>query len=220
MTHQSAGHLEVLAYTLGPVQTNSYIVGDPTTQSAVVIDPAWDGARLHEILRQRKWDLAAIWLTHAHFDHLGGVAELVRLSPGPPSVALHPDDHALWRFSGGAPLFGLPEFDPGPEPNVDLAHGMILHLGSHEMEVRHAPGHTPGHVMFYCEPAGLLFSGDVIFAQGVGRTDLPGGSWDTLLQSIQSQVLSLPDEVVIYSGHGPTTTVGEERRNNPFLLMG
>ena len=74
--------------------------------------------------------------------------------------------------------------------------------------------------MFYCEPAGLLFSGDVIFAQGVGRTDLPGGSWDTLLQSIQSQVLSLPDEVVIYSGHGPTTTVGEERRNNPFILMG
>ena len=212
--------LEVVCLTLGPVQTNTYLVADTGSGGmAAVIDPAWDGAVIHDELSRRGWSLAAIWLTHAHFDHFGGVADLVRLSAGPPVVALHPLDQPLWRFSGGAGFFGIPAFDPGPEPGVDLAHGMQLQLGSRTFEVRHAPGHTPGHVMFYSAADRLLFAGDVIFAEGVGRTDLPGGSWDVLMRSIEAQVLSLPDEVTIYSGHGPATTIGHERRHNPFLHM-
>jgi len=216
----SGGQLEVACLTLGPVQTNTYLVADAGAGgAAVVIDPAWDGAGIHQELERRGWSLSAIWLTHAHFDHFAGVADLVRLSAGPPVVALHPGDQPLWRFNGGAGLFGIPAFDPGPEPGVDLVHGMQLQLGSRKFEVRYAPGHTPGHVMFYCAAERMLFAGDVIFVEGVGRTDLPGGSWELLLDSIQSQVLSLPDEVTIYPGHGPATTVGHERRANPFLNM-
>jgi len=217
----SGASLQVVCLTLGPVQTNSYLVADERAGgAAVVIDPAWDGERIHQELARRGWSLAAIWLTHAHFDHFGGVADLVRLSAGPPSVALHPLDQPLWRFSGGAGFFGIPAFDPGPEPTVELAHGMKLQIGDRSFEVRHAPGHTPGHVMFYCATDRILFSGDVIFAEGVGRTDLPGGDWDTLLASIETQVLSLPEDVRIFSGHGPSTTVGHERRANPFLALG
>jgi glyoxylase-like metal-dependent hydrolase (beta-lactamase superfamily II) len=119
-------------------------------------------------------------------------------------------------MQGGAPFFGM-RIDPGPEPTIDLQHGMLLRLGSHELEVRHAPGHTAGHVMFYCAQQGVMFCGDVIFYSGIGRTDLPGGSYQTLLRSIQAQILTLPDETRLFSGHGPETTVGHEKRSNPFL---
>jgi glyoxylase-like metal-dependent hydrolase (beta-lactamase superfamily II) len=132
-------------------------------------------------------------------------------------VALHPDDQPLWRFSGGAPLFGFPQFDPGPEPTISLEHGMILRLGDHSFEVRHTPGHTAGHVIFVVRSARLVFCGDLIFQGGVGRTDLPGGEWSTLLHSIEQEILTLPDETQLLSGHGAETTVGAERRSNPFL---
>jgi glyoxylase-like metal-dependent hydrolase (beta-lactamase superfamily II) len=120
-------------------------------------------------------------------------------------------------MQGGAPLFGM-RIDPGPEPTIDLRHGQTLYLGSNQLEVRHAPGHTRGHVMFYCEADQVLFCGDVIFQGSIGRTDLPGGDYETLIASIHSQVLTLPDHTRLLSGHGPTTTVGDERRFNPFLV--
>jgi hydroxyacylglutathione hydrolase len=132
------------------------------------------------------------------------------------AVALHPADHTLWRAQGGAPLFGY-QIDPGPEPGVDLVHGQILRLGSVAFEVRHTPGHTPGLCCFYVATEGICFCGDLIFRGGVGRTDLPGGDWQSLLDSIQQQIFSLPDETRLLSGHGPETTVGEEKRNNPYL---
>jgi hydroxyacylglutathione hydrolase len=110
--------------------------------------------------------------------------------------------------------------DPGPEPTIDLYHDQILHLGSNRLEVRHAPGHTRGHVMFYCQADQVLFCGDVIFQGSIGRTDLPGGDYETLIQSIRSQVLNLPDDTRLLSGHGPETTVGVERRYNPFFTEG
>ena len=113
-------------------------------------------------------------------------------------------------------LFGL-KIDPGPEPTIDLEHGQILHLGRYRFEVRHAPGHTPGHVMFYCAEQKVLFCGDVIFQGSIGRTDLPGGDYQTLMNSIRTQVLSLPEDTRLLTGHGPETTVGLERRYNPFL---
>jgi hydroxyacylglutathione hydrolase len=107
--------------------------------------------------------------------------------------------------------------DPGPPPTLSLAHGQTLHVGDYAFEVRHAPGHTLGHVVFYCASEKLVFCGDVIFMSSIGRTDLPGGSYTALLNSIQTQILTLPDETRLLSGHGPQTTVGQERLENPFL---
>jgi glyoxylase-like metal-dependent hydrolase (beta-lactamase superfamily II) len=209
--------LEIVNFTLGPVMTNAYLVADPGSGEAVVIDPADDGDVIVAEAEQHGWRIGSIWLTHAHFDHLagaGGVAD--RVNP-PPPVALHPDDYSLWRMQGGAPLFGM-KIDPGPEPMVDLYHNQILMLGENTIEVRHAPGHTRGHVIFTCIAEKVAFCGDVIFQGSIGRTDLPGGDYQTLMDSIQKQILSLPDDTRLFSGHGPVTTVGRERIWNPFLV--
>ena len=209
--------LSIVSLVLGQVQTNTYLIADEQSGEAAVIDPSDQGELIVAEAEQRGWRIGNIWLTHAHFDHLGGAAGVAdRINP-PPPVALHPDDYPLWRIQGGAPFFGL-RIDPGPEPTIDLHHGQILHLGNNQLEVRHAPGHTRGHVMFYCAADGVLFCGDVIFQGSIGRTDLPGGDYDTLIASIRSQVLTLPDETRLLSGHGLETWVGEERRNNPFLV--
>ena len=208
--------LEIVRLTLGPVETNAYLVADPDSKEAAVIDPAWDGDRIVAEANRLGWRVANIWLTHAHFDHIGGSAAVAdSINPAPP-VALHPQDAVLWRMQGGAPLFGF-RIDPGPEPMVDLFHGQILLLGNSQLEVRHTPGHTPGHVVFCCLAEQVVFCGDVIFQGSIGRTDLPGGDYDTLLRSIREQILTLPDETRLLSGHGPETTVGRERRWNPFL---
>jgi hydroxyacylglutathione hydrolase len=208
--------LEIISLILGPVETNSFIVADTVRNEAVVIDPAWDGQIIAAEAQRRGWRIAAIWLTHAHFDHIAGAAGISRqVQPSPP-VALHPGDLPLWEAQGGAPFFGM-RIDPGPRPTVSLAHGQSLHVGGYAFEVRHAPGHTPGHVVFYCASEKLVFCGDVIFRSSIGRTDLPGGSYKTLLNSIQTQILTLPDPTRLLSGHGPETTVGQERLENPFL---
>ncbi len=209
--------MEILRFVLGPVLTNSYLVADPETGEAAAIDPGWDGEVLLEAAQSRGWRIANIWLTHAHFDHLGGAAAVADGSNPPPPVALHPADYTLWRAQGGAPLFGI-HIDPGPEPTIDLQHGMIMRIGKSRLEVRHAPGHTPGHVIFYSSDEGVCFCGDVIFQGSIGRTDLPGGDYGLLMRSIREQVLTLPDETRLLSGHGEETTVGIERRSNPFLV--
>ncbi len=208
--------LEIVSFTLGQVMTNTYLIADTQTAEAVVIDPADEGEIIVGAARQRGWRITSIWLTHAHFDHIAGAGQVADLVNPPPPVALHPEDYPLWRFQGGAALFGM-RIDPGPEPSVTLTHGQILRLGEYQFETRHTPGHTRGHVIFYCANPRIAFVGDVIFQGSIGRTDLPGGNYQTLLNSIRSQVLSLPDETRILSGHGPETTVGAERRHNPFL---
>jgi hydroxyacylglutathione hydrolase len=208
--------LEIVDFVLGPVQTNAYLLADPQSGEAAVIDPGWDGEIILAETRKRGWRIGNIWLTHAHFDHLGGAGEVADGSNPPPPVALHPDDYPLWRMQGGAPFFGM-RIDPGPEPTIDLHHGQVLRLGSNQLEVRHAPGHTAGHVVFYCAAAKICFCGDVVFGGSIGRTDLPGGNYQILMHSIKTQILTLPDETRLLSGHGPATTVGEERRTNPFL---
>lgn len=208
--------IEVITLVLGPVETNAYLVADTQSGEAVVIDPAWDGEVIAAEARRRDWRISGIWLTHAHFDHLAGALGISQqVQPSPP-VALHPADLPLWEAQGGAPFFGM-HINPGPRPSISLAHGQTLHVGGYAFEVRHAPGHTPGHVVFYCAAESLVFCGDVIFMSSIGRTDLPGGSYKTLLHSIQTQILTLPDETRLLSGHGPETTVGQERLDNPFL---
>lgn len=208
--------LEIVDFTLGPAQTNAYLVADSNSAEAVVIDPAWDGEIILAEARRRGWRIAHLWYTHAHFDHIGGAGAIADALNPLPLVALHPADHVLWRAEGGAPLFGF-KIDPGPEPTIDLHQGQILQLGNTSFEVRFTPGHTLGHCVFYVREAGVCFCGDLIFRDSVGRTDLPGGDWETLLQSIRAQVFSLPDDTRLLCGHGPETTVGREKHSNPFL---
>ena len=211
--------LEIVPFILGPVQTNAYLVADSDTGDAAVIDPAWDGQLILDEARNRKWRIAHLWYTHAHFDHIGGAGTIADGLNPLPLVALHPADHVLWRAEGGAPLFGF-KIDPGPEPTIDLHQGQILKLGGVEFEVRFTPGHTPGHCIFYASAFKVCFCGDLIFQNSVGRTDLPGGDWEALLNSIQTQVFNLPDDTRLLSGHGPETTVGQEKRFNPFVGSG
>ncbi len=208
--------LQIIPFTLGPAQTNAYLIADPDTRDAAVIDPSWDGKRILSEAQSRGWRIAHLWYTHAHFDHIGGAAEIADALNPLPLVALHPNDHVLWRAGGGGALFGF-KIDPGPEPTIDFTHGQILKLGSAQLEVRFTPGHTTGHCVLYCAEAKVCFCGDLIFAGSVGRTDLPGGNWDTLEQSIRKQIYTLPDETRLLSGHGPETTVGNEKKFNPFV---
>jgi glyoxylase-like metal-dependent hydrolase (beta-lactamase superfamily II) len=209
--------LEIVTLTLGPAQTNAYLVADSATREAVVIDPAWDGEVILSEARQRSWRIAHLWYTHAHFDHIGGAGAIADAPEGPlPLVALHPDDHVLWRAGGGGSFFGF-DIDPGPEPTIDLHQGQVLRLGSVIFEVRFTPGHTRGHCVFYVAESKVCFCGDLVFAGSVGRTDLPGGDFATLERSIREQVFSLPDDTRLLSGHGPETTVGREKKTNPFV---
>ena len=207
---------EIVSFILGPVQTNAYLVADPATKEAAVVDPAWDGHIILAEAQKRGWRIAHLWYTHAHFDHIGGAGAIADALNPLPLVALHPNDHVLWRAGGGGALFGF-NIDPGPEPAIDFYQGQILRLGSVEFEVRFTPGHTLGHCIFYVASANVCFCGDLIFAGTVGRTDLPGGDWDQLVESIKTQVFTLPDETRLLPGHGPETTVGEEKKNNPFV---
>ena len=208
--------LEIVPLILGPVQTNTYLVADTVSREVVCIDPAWDGQVILHETQQRGWRLSGIWLTHAHFDHFGGAAALAAGCHPAPPVALHPLDHSLLQEGGGAAWFGL-EIDSGPEPTVAFYHGQALRMGAYVFEGRHVPGHTPGHVLFSCAEQRVAFTGDVIFQGSIGRTDLSGGDFNTLLDSIVHQVLTLSDTTRLLSGHGPETSVGAERKYNPFL---
>lgn len=209
--------LEIIKFILGPAYTNCYLIGDTESNQAVAIDPGWDGHKILSSSNRRGWHIREIWYTHAHFDHIGGAGAVSSGNNPAPLAAIHPKDMDLWKAQGGAPLFGFQIDDPGPEPTIMLEHGMQLELGEYTFEVRFAPGHSPGHVMFYCPAEKLVFCGDVIFDRSIGRTDLPGGNYDTLMESIRTQVLTLPDETRLLTGHGPETTVGREKENNPFL---
>jgi len=208
--------LSLKVMELGPVVTNCYLIMDEESKELVAIDPGWDGAVILEEIANMGGEIKEIWLTHGHFDHLGGVAEMVKGKELEVKVCMHPEDRELYENQGGAAFFGL-SIEPGPEPKVWLSDGQILSVGKHEFKVLHTPGHTPGHVVFHCSKEKLLFSGDLIFQSSIGRTDLPGGSYEQIIDSIKTKVLILPDETAILSGHGPSTTVVQEKAFNPFI---
>jgi hydroxyacylglutathione hydrolase len=205
-----------LCLVLGPLENNTYLVVDNDTRQAAVIDPSFDSKLVLDEARQHGWKICQVWLTHAHFDHIAGVSTICQSTKPPVPVGLHPGDMALWQQDGGASNFGL-KFESGPEPSIAFAHGQILSLGNSTFEVRHTPGHTRGHVVFVSQDSPLVLCGDLIFQGSVGRTDLPGGNTNALLKSIRTQILTLPPETRLLSGHGPETTVGAEAQYNPFI---
>lgn len=207
--------LEFYKYPLGWIETNCYLLVDTVSQHCVLIDPAADAPYLQRNIQLNHWQLQAIWLTHAHFDHIGAVAALCRWQPALP-IYLHRADWTLYQAGGGAKQWGVP-FEQPPNPTAELTAGQVLQLGPWAFRVLHVPGHSPGHVAFYQAEYELLFGGDVLFRRGVGRTDLPGGNAVLLLQSIQQQFFALPAATTVLPGHGEVTTIGEEQLANPFV---
>lgn len=198
---------------VGPIQTNCYIAGCEKTKEGVVIDPGDEADRILAVVKELGLTIKYILNTHAHFDHVMANKALVEATGAP--LALHPLDLPLLRQNGGAAFFGL-EVPPSPDPDMELAEGDTISFGEHTLAVLFTPGHTPGHVSFYEAQAGIIFDGDVLFASGIGRTDLPGGDYETLMASISEKLMVLPDETVVCSGHGPVTTIGQERASNPW----
>ncbi len=206
-------------FAVGPIQANCVLLGDAEAGELVVIDPGEEGERIAERVRDSGLRPTMILHTHGHLDHVGATAEIHRLLGGRLPVGLHPDEIDLYRNAPmQAQMFGL-EVEAPPEPDLDLKHGETLTIGNLNVEVRHTPGHSPGGVCFILSPeqGATAVVGDVLFAGSIGRTDLPGGSFDVLERSIREQLYTLPDETRVICGHGPDTTIGRERSTNPYV---
>jgi glyoxylase-like metal-dependent hydrolase (beta-lactamase superfamily II) len=207
----------ITVYTLvvGLLQANCYLAVDNATRDAVLVDPGAEAARIAEAVRSGRAILKHILLTHGHPDHSWAAGEIQRLLPEA-DVLMHPGDH---RQLAGEPelvaLFCEPASCVRPRLGQPIGDGDSIHFGSSELRVLHTPGHTEGSVCFVAE--GLAFTGDTLFAGGVGRTDLEGGSYDNLMLSLREKLFTLPDSTVIYPGHGPSSTIGDERVHNPWV---
>ncbi len=210
---------------VGLLQCNCSIIGDPVTREALVVDPGDEVTRILDLIGRHKLNVKAIVSTHAHIDHVGGLSKLHQYTGAP--VLMHRDDLPLYQaMEMQAAFLGVhtPELT-----DVDqlLKEGDVLHWGPFEAQVIHTPGHTPGSVSLYLpHDAGKiavrspqLFSGDTLFAGSIGRTDLWGGSMDQIMDSLRTKLMGLPDETIVYPGHGPATTIGNERHLNPFLQV-
>lgn len=202
----------VRAFAVGAFQENAYLLVDEEAARAVLVDPGDEAERLLRAVADTGAELEAIWVTHAHLDHVGGIAA-VKARTGAP-VYLHPLDRPLYDNAVQQGLhYGL-RIDPPPPPDRELAEGDTLACGALRFEVMHVPGHAPGHVVIHGN--GIAFVGDCLFAGSVGRTDLPLADGAQLVRSL-ARLVKLPDETVVYPGHGPATTIGEEKVTNPFL---
>lgn len=197
----------------GPFAQNGYLVHEPESRSAILVDPGAGTAEMLRAAREGGLKVESIVLTHAHLDHVDGVA-LARRETGAP-ILLHPDDSPLYVAAPTqASWFGL-QVDALPPVDGELTPGASVQVGAARLEIRHCPGHSPGHVILVGD--GFALVGDCVFEGSIGRTDLPGGDFAQLIAAIRGQILTLPDETVLYSGHGAETTVGRERVANPFL---
>lgn len=204
--------MKVHSFTVGPLQENCYLIIDESTSQAVLVDPGDEAERLAEAVQASGAELTAIWLTHAHVDHVGAVTPLVAQFGVP--VALHPDDRSMYdRAPEIGRMYGM-VIEPLPEPAITLTDGAPVKLGNLTFDVLHLPGHAPGHVAFIGH--GAMFSGDLVFAGSIGRTDLPLCDPRAMNASLQ-RIAALDALLVVYCGHGPATTLGRELTSNPFL---
>ncbi len=212
--------LRIVSFTFNGFAENTYLLIDEATRATAIVDPgAYSRAEqqtLSDYIARENLDVKYLLNTHAHIDHVLGNSFVLTSYPGIP-FWLHPLDlptlRAVPTYAGP---YGFPAYEPS-EPTGELAAEQVISLGESKLTVRFAPGHAPGHVVFYDAAGGQLVGGDVLFKGSVGRTDLPGGDHATLIRSIETELLTLPDATVVYPGHGPATTIGAERRSNPFL---
>lgn len=205
---------EIIAVT--PFRQNCTLIWDDETREAVLTDVGGDVPFLLEEIKKHDLKLTAIWLTHGHLDHVGGVVEL-RSHLDVPVWGPHSEDlFLLEELPRITAEYGFP-VSPSFTPTRWLQEGDTLKVGKYVFDVLHAPGHTPGHVVFYCKDAELLIAGDVLFYESIGRTDFPRGNHADLIRNITSKLLVLPEATQVISGHGRTTTIGHEKRHNPFL---
>jgi glyoxylase-like metal-dependent hydrolase (beta-lactamase superfamily II) len=216
-------NLIVQTLPVGQLQTNCYLVADAKTGETMVIDPGAESERIYAslgTLLQTEATVKYVVNTHAHFDHVranGPLLEKLRSAQAVPfQLVSHAEAVPLLARGGDATLFGF-RVVPSPEPDLVIDEGDVLRLGVYEFLVMHTPGHSPGSISLYCAAEDVVFGGDVLFRQGVGRSDLPGGSWTVLQASIRSRLYTLPDVTTVYPGHGPATTIGGEKKSNPFV---
>jgi glyoxylase-like metal-dependent hydrolase (beta-lactamase superfamily II) len=200
---------------VGPIQANSFVIGCPDTQAGVVIDPGDEVPRILSVLESAGLHLKYIINTHGHFDHVGGNQALKAASDAP--ILIHPADAPMLdQLAATARSFGL-SAENSPQPDRLIEDGETIDFGTLRFKVLHTPGHTPGGVSLAMD--GKVFVGDTLFAGSIGRTDFPGGDYDTLINSIHQKLFSLDDDVIVYTGHGPETTIGREKRSNPFARI-
>ncbi len=205
--------MNVRCLPVGPLQVNCYLASCDETGEAVVIDPGDEPSLIADAVRRERLTLKQILLTHCHADHVGGVSGLVQFFPVP--VKMHEDDRSMLDSAvEHGRLFGL-EIEKPPPPDEYLSEGDAVEFGRLSLSVLHTPGHSPGGICFL--GGSEIFVGDTLFAGSIGRFDLPGGSYELLVKNIVGKILTLSEDTVIYPGHGPSTTVGIEKRTNPFF---
>ena len=205
--------------TVGPFQENCYVIGDEELRTGTLIDPGDEAARITLTVERIGLQIAQIIVTHSHIDHVGAVASLKDEFLCP--VVMHEEAEAMLRtLSQQSMMMGMRGFDKIPTVDRHINDDEVLEVGSLRLRSLYTPGHAPGHLAFYVEGQGVVFSGDALFAGGVGRVDMPGGNMELLMQSISKRLLTLPDDTRVLSGHGPETTIARERMTNPFLRGG
>jgi hydroxyacylglutathione hydrolase len=202
-------------FPVGPLQCNCTILADEETREAIIVDPGDEITRIHRRLNDLSLTLKQILITHAHIDHVGGALKLKSLT-GAPIYLNEADLPLLQMMSAQAAWLGIETPETAP-PDEGLVDGRQVGLESYPAQVIQTPGHTQGSVCLHFAPMKMVLAGDTLFAGSIGRTDLPGGDFEQIIDSIQSRLLSLPDETRVIPGHGPSTTIGAERRTNPFL---
>ena len=212
--------LRIVSFTFNGFAENTYLLIDEATRATAIVDPGMytraEQQTLSDYIAQETLAVKYLLNTHAHIDHVLGNSFVLSTYPGIPFWLHALDLPTLRAVPTYAGPYGFPAYQPA-EPTGELAAGQVIRLGESELAVRFAPGHAPGHVVLYDAAGGQLVGGDVLFKSSIGRTDLPGGDLPTLLKSIETELMTLPDVTVVYPGHGPVTTIGAERRSNPFL---
>ena len=208
--------MQLAVVPVTPFQQNCSVLWCERSRAAAIIDPGGELERVLAVVHQQGLTLAKILLTHAHLDHCGATAELARREHLPIEGPQRGDAFWIESLAGQAAQFGFPPAESF-EPTRWLEHGDRVQLGEGELEVLHCPGHTPGHVVFFDRPGRLAIVGDVLFQGSIGRTDFPGGDYDTLIGSIRERLFPLGDDVRFLPGHGPMSTFGAERHSNPFV---